>query len=65
MGKDVNNCVKQLLEVVHGGILWMDRPVLIDVELIEKKKGMPIDGEKPTQYMDDNTKKKSLVEEMK
>jgi hypothetical protein len=26
-GKYVNNCVKQLLALVHGGILWMDRPV--------------------------------------
>jgi hypothetical protein len=24
-GKDVNNCVKQLLVVLHGGFLWMDR----------------------------------------
>jgi hypothetical protein len=23
-GKDVDNCVKKLLEFVHGGILWMD-----------------------------------------
>jgi hypothetical protein len=33
-GKDVNNCVKQLLALVHGGILWMDRLVSIDVDLI-------------------------------
>jgi hypothetical protein len=33
-GKDVNNCVKQLLAVLHGGFLWMDRSVSIDVELI-------------------------------
>jgi len=33
-GKDVNSCVKQLLTLVHGGILWMDRLVSIDVELI-------------------------------
>jgi hypothetical protein len=33
-GKNVGNCTKQLLESVHGGILWMDRPVYIDVDLI-------------------------------
>jgi hypothetical protein len=33
-GKDVNACVKQLLELVHGGILWMDMLVSIDVDLI-------------------------------
>jgi hypothetical protein len=33
-GKHINGCVKQLLERVHGGILWMDRPVPINVDLI-------------------------------
>jgi len=23
-GKDMDNCMKKLLELVHGGILWMD-----------------------------------------
>jgi hypothetical protein len=64
-GKDVNNCVKQLLAVMHGGILWLDRPVSIDVELIAKITGLPTDGEKPAQYLDDKTKEKSLAEEMK
>jgi hypothetical protein len=65
MGKDVNKYVKQLLAVVNGGIIWLDRPILIDVELIEKIKGIPIDGEKHAQYMDDKTKEKALAEEMK
>jgi hypothetical protein len=64
-GKDVNNCVKQLLALVHGGILWMDRPVSIDVYLIAKIIGFPTDGENPEQYLDDKTKEKSLAEEMK
>jgi hypothetical protein len=45
-GKDSNNCVKQLLELVHRGILWLDRPFLIDVDLIAKITGLAIDGEK-------------------
>jgi hypothetical protein len=32
--KDVNSYVKQLLFLVHGGILWMDKKVSIDVYLI-------------------------------
>jgi hypothetical protein len=59
-GKDVNNCVKQLLALVHGGILWMDRPVSIDVDLIAEITGMPTDGENPSQYLDDKTKEKAL-----
>jgi hypothetical protein len=46
-GKDVNNCVKKLLEVVHGGILWLDTQVSIDVDLIAKITGLPTNGEKP------------------
>jgi hypothetical protein len=33
-GNDVNFCIKQLLALVHGDILWMKRHVSIDVELI-------------------------------
>jgi hypothetical protein len=59
-GKYVNNCIKQLLALVHGGILWMDRPVSIDVDLISEIIGFPTDGEKPEQYLDDKTKEKAL-----
>jgi hypothetical protein len=60
-GKDVNACVKQILELVHGGILWMERPISIDVDLIVDITGLPIDGEKPKQYLDDKTKEKPLA----
>jgi len=30
-GKDVNACMKKLLERVHGGVLWMEIIVPIDV----------------------------------
>jgi hypothetical protein len=39
-GKDVNACVKKILARVHGGFLWMDRHVSIDVELIAKITGL-------------------------
>jgi len=32
--KYVNKCVKKLLVVLHGGFLWLDEPVSINVELI-------------------------------
>jgi hypothetical protein len=44
-GKDVNNYVKQLLAVMHGGILWLDTQFSIDVDLIEKITGHPTNGE--------------------
>jgi hypothetical protein len=33
-GNHINTCVKQLLALVHDGILWMDRPVPITMDLI-------------------------------
>jgi hypothetical protein len=43
-GKQINGCVKQLLERVHGGVLWMDRLVPINVDLITTIIGLPMDG---------------------
>lgn len=40
-------CVKTLLSCVHGGYLWLDPPVLIDVELINRITGLPMVGEDP------------------
>jgi hypothetical protein len=59
--KDVNNCVKHLMAVLHGGFLWLDEPVSIDVELISFVTRLPSNGENPTQYMDDKTKEKELI----
>jgi hypothetical protein len=64
-GRDVNNCVKQLMEVTHGGYLWVEEPVSIDVELIVYITGLPSRGESPVQFLDDKTKEKALAEEMK
>jgi hypothetical protein len=64
-GKDVNNYNKKLLSLLHQGILWMERPVSIDVDLIIEIIGLLIDGEKMKKYLDDKTKDKALAEEMK
>jgi hypothetical protein len=63
--KDVDNCVKQLLALVHGGILWLERLVSIDVYLIANIIVLPTNGENPGKYLYDKTKEKTLVEEMK
>lgn len=44
----IMNCVKTLLSYVHVGYLWLDPPVSIDVELINKITGLPMVGEDPT-----------------
>jgi len=64
-GKYVNNCIKHLLTILHGVFLWMERLVSIDVDLISFIIGLSLDGEKTTQYLEDKTKEKELIEKMK
>jgi hypothetical protein len=64
-GCDVNNCVKQLMEVTHRGYLWVEEHVSMDVELIVFITRMPSWGENPAQFLDEKTKEKALAKEMK
>jgi hypothetical protein len=64
-GKHINKCVKNMLERVHRGILWMDRPIPINVYLIVAITGLPTDREKPKQYLEDKMKVKAISDEIK
>jgi hypothetical protein len=63
-GKEVNNCIKKLKEVLHGGFLYMEQPTSIDVELIATIMGFSSMGKNLAQYLDEKTKEKELAEEM-
>jgi hypothetical protein len=65
LDKHINRCVKQFLARVHGGFLWMDRSVPINVYLIETITGIPMDGENLDQYFKDKTKVKAISYEIK
>jgi hypothetical protein len=43
----------------------MDRSLRINVDLIAAITGLPIDGEKPEQYLEDKTKAKSISDEIR
>jgi hypothetical protein len=64
-GKNVGLCVKQLVACIHGGILWMDRPVQIDVALISKITGLPTVGAQPEEYLDNKACEKEIIEQVK
>jgi hypothetical protein len=64
-GKNVGLCVKQLVSHVHGGILWMDRPVQIDVALISKITGLPTFDVQPEEYLDNKVCEKEITELVK
>jgi hypothetical protein len=57
-GKNVRIYVKQLVIRIHGGILWMDRPVQIDMALISKITGIPTVNAQPEEYLDNKSPEK-------
>jgi hypothetical protein len=64
-GQYTRGCIKQLLAVTHGGDIWLDKLVSIDVELNVHIIGLPAKGMDLVQFLDDKTKEKALAEEMK
>jgi hypothetical protein len=52
------------MAVLHGGFLWMEEPISINIELISIITSLSSMGEIPAQYLDDKTKEKYLFEEM-
>jgi hypothetical protein len=57
-GRYVNNCIKQLLAVLHGRCFWLEEPLSIDIEIISFITDLPSNGNKPMQYLDDKNKGK-------
>ena len=46
----INVCVKQLLVSFHGGFLWINKKVSVDVELIAVVTGLPLPGIESASY---------------
>ena len=53
-----------MLAWVHRDILWMDRPVAVNVDLIATITWLPTDGKKPKKYMEVKNKEKSMSNEI-
>jgi hypothetical protein len=51
-----------LLAVTHGGDIWFDKLVSIDVELIASITGLPSRGMDPTHFLDEKDREKVLAE---
>ena len=47
---EVNVCVKQLLVCFHEGCLWLDRQILVDVDLIATITRIPLVGVSPMHF---------------
>jgi hypothetical protein len=64
-GKNVGFCIKHLVALFHGGILWMDRLVQIDVALISKITEFPTIDAQPKDFLENKACEKELVEQVK
>ena len=64
-GNHINSYIKKLLACVHRGILWMDRSVPITVDLITGITWIPTDGENLKQYLEEKTRAKAILDEIK
>ena len=62
---EVNSCMKNLLELFHGGFLWLDEPVEVIVGLILEIMRLPKDGPKPSQYFHGKYNYKKMVVTLK
>jgi hypothetical protein len=64
-GQHTTACVKQLLAVTHGGDIWLDKLVSINVEIMANITGFPSQGMDLAHFLDDKARDKDLEEEMK
>jgi hypothetical protein len=45
--QEVNACVKLLLSCYHGGYLWLDHHIIVDLMLIHRITGLSMQGPDP------------------
>jgi hypothetical protein len=64
-GRDAKKYFNKLMVITHGGYLWLEQVISIDMDLTAYITRLPTWGETPTQFLDDKTKEKALNEEMK
>jgi hypothetical protein len=61
---NVGICVKKLVARVHGGIIWIDRPVQINMELITNITRFPTIDMQPEYFLEKKMRQKELAEEV-
>jgi hypothetical protein len=62
--KEINACVNMFMICVHGGYLWLDMVVSIDMDLIVHITRLPSQGEDPSLIFSDKNNEKDLLESM-
>ena len=62
---EVNTCVKQLLVYFHGGCLWINKKISVDVDLKAWIVGLPLTGVDPTPFSTGKDQDTTLTNRMK
>jgi hypothetical protein len=63
--QEVNACVKILLSCYHGGYLWLDGHITVDLVLIHLIIGLSMQGPDPQQFYPGKTSNRSLAQHIK
>jgi hypothetical protein len=59
--QEVNACVKLMLSCYHGGYLWLNRRITVDLTLIHRITGLSIQGPDPQDFYPGKTTDCALV----
>ena len=54
-----------MLDYFHGGMVWLNTPIPVTVDLIASITGLPKAGEDPTQYIREKDTDKKLSKQLK
>jgi hypothetical protein len=63
--QEVNTCVKLLLSFYHGGYVWLDRIITVDLVLIHRITGLSLKGPDPQQFYPGKTSDCLLAQHIK
>jgi hypothetical protein len=63
--QEVNACVKLMLASYHGGYLWLDCHIIVDLVLINRIIGLSMQGPDPHEYYPGKTTDHALVQKIK
>jgi hypothetical protein len=63
--QEVNACVKLLLSCYHGGYLWLNRRITVDLTLIHRITGLSMQGPDPQDFYPGKTVDHALAQKIK
>jgi hypothetical protein len=63
--QEVNACVKILMSFYHGGYVWIDRHMTMDLALIHLITGLSMQRPDPQQFYPGKTSDRSLAQRIK